>query len=186
MDIEYNFIGDLSMFDKKMSIFYILDILKEGTDKNHFLTQQEIINKLHSIYLVDLERKTVSTNIELLIDYGYDIIKVPGKGYYLNEREFDENEVKYLIDAVYSSKSISGLQAHQISKKLTSLLSKYEQKDYSYLYKSGEVNRSTNTEVFLNIELINEAIKQNKKIYTRRKFRVYFFIPERKKLLGFL
>ena len=123
-------------FDKKMAIFYILDILKDNTDKFHYLTQQDIINKLHNIYLIDLERKTVSTNIDLLIDYGYDIVKVHGKGYYLGERDFDENEIKYLIDAVYSSKSISGQQAKNISKKLYSKLSKYEQKDYSYLYLS--------------------------------------------------
>lgn len=164
MDIEYNLSGDLIMFDKKMAIFYILDILREYSDKDHLLTQKEIIDKLHNIYLIDIERKTISTNIELLIEYGYDIVKVHGLGYYLNEREFDENEIKYLIDAVYSSKSISGSQANQISKKLYSLLSKYEQKDYSYLYKSTEINRSSNNEIFLNIELINEAIKQNKKI----------------------
>lgn len=152
------------MYDKKMAIIYILDILKEYSDKNHLLTQKDIINKLHDIYLIDIERKTISTNIELLIEHGYDIIKGNGGGYYLNEREFDENEIKYLIDAVYSSKSISGSQAKNISKKLYSLLSKYEQKDYSYLYKSTEINRSTNNELFLNIELINEAIKLKKKI----------------------
>lgn len=152
------------MYNKKMAMFYILDILKEYSDKNHLLTQKDIINKLHNIYLVDIERKTISSTIELLIDYGYDIVKGSNGGYYLNEREFDENEIKYLIDAVYSSKSISGSQAKDISQKLYSTLSKYEQKDYSYLYKSTEINRSTNKEIFLNIELINEAIKLKKKI----------------------
>lgn len=160
----YNFYGDLIMYDKKMAIIYTLDILKEYSDKNHLLTQKDIINKLHDIYLIDIERKTISTNIELLIEYGYDIVKGVGGGYYLNEREFDENEIKFLIDAIYSSKSISGTQAKNISQKLYSLLSKYEQKDYSYLYKSTEINRSTNKEIFLNIELISEAIKLKKKI----------------------
>ena len=164
MHIVYNLNGDLIMYDKKMALLYVLDILKKFSDKNHYLTQKDIIKKLHDIYLIDIERRTISTNIELLIEYGYDIIKVPSGGYYLNERDFDENEIKYLIDAIYSSKSISGSQAKQISKKLYSVLSKYEQKDYSYLYKSTEINRSTNNEIFLNIELINEAIKENKKI----------------------
>ena len=153
------------MYDKKMAMFYILDILREYSDKDHLLKQKDIINKLHDIYLIDIERKTVSSTIELLIEYGYDIIKNnSGGGYYLNEREFDENEIKYLIDAIYSSKSISGSQAKRISKKLYSKLSKFEQKDYSYLYKSTEINRSTNKDIFLNIELINEAIKERKKI----------------------
>ena len=152
------------MYDKKMAMFYILDILKEYSDKDHLLTQKDIINKLYDNYLIEIERKTISSTIELLIEYGYDIVKIERKGYYLNEREFDENEIKYLIDAVYSSKSIPGSNAKNISKKLYSLLSKYEQKDFSYLYKSTEINRSSNNEIFLNIELINEAIKLNKKI----------------------
>ena len=152
------------MFNKKMTLLYILDILREYSDENHLLTQQNIIDKLKSIYLIDIERKTISSTIDLLIEYGYDIIKNPSGGYYLNERDFNENEIKYLIDALYSSKSIPGSEAREISKKLYSKLSKYEQKDYSYLYKSTEVNRVENKDVFLNIELINEAIKQRKKI----------------------
>ena len=152
------------MFNKKMTLLYILDILREYSDENHLLTQQNIIDKLKAIYLIDIERKTISSTIDLLIEYGYDIIKNPSGGYYLNERDFNENEIKYLIDALYSSKSIPGSEAREISKKLYSKLSKYEQKDYSYLYKSTEVNRVENKDVFLNIELINEAIKQRKKI----------------------
>ena len=152
------------MFNKKMTLLYILDILREYSDENHLLTQQNIIDKLKTIYLIDIERKTISSTIDLLIEYGYDIIKNPSGGYYLNERDFNENEIKYLIDALYSSKSIPGSEAREISKKLYSKLSKYEQKDYSYLYKSTEVNRVENKDVFLNIELINEAIKQRKKI----------------------
>ena len=152
------------MFNKKMAMFYILDILKEYSDKDHLLTQKDIIEKLHNIHLIDIERKTIASTIELLIDYGYDIIQIPKLGYYLNEREFNENEIKYLIDAIYSSKSIPGEEAKHLSKKLYSVLSKYEQKDYTYLYKSTEINRSTNKETFLNIELINEAIREKKKI----------------------
>ena len=96
------------MFNKKMTLLYILDILREYSDENHLLTQQNIIDKLKAIYLIDIERKTISSTIDLLIEYGYDIIKNPSGGYYLNERDFNENEIKYLIDALYSSKSIPG------------------------------------------------------------------------------
>ena len=78
-----------------MAMFYILDIFKEYSDSNHILTQTDIITKLQNIYRIDIERKTISNTIELLIDYGYDIIKCEPYGYYLNEREFNENEIKY-------------------------------------------------------------------------------------------
>lgn len=50
-------------------------------------------------------------------------------------------------------------------KKLSSLLSTYNFKDYSCINKSVKINRSSNKEFFLNIELISEAIKKRKKIY---------------------
>ena len=151
------------MYDKKMSMFYILNILKEYSDKNHLLKQKDIIYKLHNIYMIDIERKTISTTIDLLIELGYDIYK-DKNGVCLNEREFDETEIKFLIDAIYSSKIISGEQAKEISKKLYSSLSIYEQKDYSYIHKSTEITRTSNKEFFYNIDIITEAIKTNKKI----------------------
>ena len=154
----------VTMFDKKMALFYMVDIFKEYTDKDHCLTQQEIIDKLFNIYQLSLERKTVASNIELLIENGYDINKIHGQGYYLGERDLDENEIKFLIDAVYSSKMITGKQAKNISKKIYSNLSMYEQKDFSYIHKSTDINRTTNNNLFLNMEILSEAIEKRKMI----------------------
>ncbi len=151
------------MYDKKMAIFYILEILKEYSDRNHLLKQKDIIDKLHNIYMIDIERKTIASTLDILSELGYDIYKGPG-GVCLDEREFDETEIKFLIDAIYSSKIISGEQAKDISKKLYSFLSRYEQKDYSYIHKSTEITRTTNKEFFFNIDIISEAIRSNKKI----------------------
>lgn len=151
------------MYDKKMAMFYILDILKEYSDRNHLLKQKDIIDKLHNIYMIDIERKTIGSTLEILAELGYDIYKGPG-GVCLDEREFDETQIKFLIDAIYSSKTITGDQAKEISTKIYSSLSKYQRKDYSYIHKSTEITRTTNKEFFYNIDIITEAIKSNKKI----------------------
>ena len=151
------------MYDKKMSIFYILDILKEYSDDQHLLTQKEINDKIYSIYDIELDRKTVSSHIQSLMDYGYDIIQVPRLGYYLGERDLDETQIKFLVDALYSSKLITGSAAKEISKKLYSNLSQYEQKDFSYIHKSTDINRSS-IDIFENIEIINKAIQSGKRI----------------------
>lgn len=151
------------MYDKKMATFYILEILKKYSDRNHLLKQKDIIDKLHNIYMIDIERKTIASTLEILSELGYDIYKGP-YGYCLDEREFDETEIKFLIDAIYSSKIISGEQANKLSQKLYSTLSKYEQKDYSYIHKSTEITRTMNNEFFYNIDVISEAIKSKKKI----------------------
>lgn len=48
--------------------------------------------------------------------------------------------------------------------KISSQLSKYQRKKYNYVFKSDQINRTDNKELFYNIEIIQEAIDKNKKI----------------------
>ncbi len=152
------------MQEKKLAIFYILDILREYSDENHPLTQKEIGEKLNNIYHIELERKSIGANLNLLADgLDYDVNKC-SKGYYLGQRELDETEVKFLIDALFSSKIIPGKEAQALSKKLSSNLSRYKRKEYNYIYKSEDVFRTKNKELFHSIDIINEAINNQKMI----------------------
>ena len=110
-----------------------------------------------------LEVFGISINIDDLINFGYDIFNSP-KGAYLVSRDFEEGEIRFLIDAVFSSKVISSKYAQELSKKISSFLSEYKQNDYDYILKSSDVVRTNNRQLFFNIEQIGRAIKQNKKI----------------------
>ena len=68
---------------KKGSLILILKVLEEYSDNDHYLTQQDIINKISSLYGLELERKTIGANINLLIELGYDIVKKEKGGYCL-------------------------------------------------------------------------------------------------------
>ncbi|MBQ3494920.1 MAG: WYL domain-containing protein [Clostridia bacterium] len=148
---------------KKLSIIYILEILREYSNENHPLTQDEILNKIYNIYGMECERKSIGANIDLLIDLGYDIIKLK-KGCYLGEREIEPSEVTFLIDAIFSSKSIDGENSKKLAKKLTNFLSKYDRKNYNYVFNANKITRTDNKQVFYNIETIHSAIEQNKRI----------------------
>lgn len=152
------------IYGKKEVIILIYKILSEYTDENHYLKQSEIIEKLHFLYGVDIERKAVANSINILQELDYDIVKGPKGGYALYSRVLDETEVKFINDAIFSSRTITGKNAIELSKKVSSVLSKYQRRKYTYLYKSSEINRTTNKDLFLNIELIQEAIERNKKI----------------------
>lgn len=149
---------------KKEIIILIYRILIEYTDENHFLTQREIIDKLKTIYGVDAERKSVANSISILQELDYDIVKGEKGGYALFSRALDDTEIKFISDALFSSRVITGKQALEISNKLNVFLSKYKKKKYTYLYKSTDLNRTNNEDVFLNLEIIEEAIENNKKI----------------------
>ena len=45
--------------NKKLSIIYILEILKEFSDEKHPLTQNDILKLLSSNYGMDCERKSI-------------------------------------------------------------------------------------------------------------------------------
>ena len=90
---------------KKMLNMLILEILKEYTDAEHLLTQQEIIDLLKLNYGVECDRRSIRNNIQSLKDMGYDI--VTQRGCYLAEREFDDAELRMLIDSVLFSKTLS-------------------------------------------------------------------------------
>lgn len=149
--------------NKKLLILYVLKILQDYSDENHLLSQNDIASKISNLYGMTCERKSVATNIDSLIDFGYDIVKT-NKGSYLAIREFEPSEIRFLVDAVFSSKILTSNQAKDLAIRLSKNLSIYKRKKYTYIYKSDEISRTNNKQLFYNIDIINEAIESNKQI----------------------
>lgn len=150
--------------NKKGSILLVLKILEEYTDDNHYLTQPQIATKISQLYGIDLERKAIGSSLQLLEELDYDIVKGPKGGFALLSRTFDPSEASFLIDAIFSSKSINGKEAKRMAEEVSSCFSKYQRKGYSYIYKSNEINRSTNKTALYNVSIINEAISKGKRV----------------------
>lgn len=150
--------------DKKSSLIYVAKILTKYTDKSHPLTYADIARKLREEYDAELERKTIARNIEILMDNGYDIIKNGNNGVYLGTRDFEDGELSFLTDAIYSSKSIPTKYAKDLVEKLTKNNSVYDKRRYTHLEKIDDNSRLDNKQLFYTIEQIEEAISTNKKI----------------------
>ena len=150
--------------DKKSSVLYVLDILKQYTDKEHSLTYNAIVEKLHSLYGIEVERRTVARDIDILLDKNYDIVKKGNNGVCLIQRDFEEGELLYLIDAIYSSRSMPTKYARDLAKKKKKNLSIYEKKKFNHLEKIDDGVRTDNKQLFLNIEILNDAIENGKKV----------------------
>ena len=58
---------------KKIVILYILKILRDHTDANHTMTQQQIADKLLSEYGIEVNRATIKRNLSDLMEAGYEI-----------------------------------------------------------------------------------------------------------------
>ena len=128
------------------------------------LTYGDIARKLREEYNSDLERKTIARNIEILMDNGYDIVKNGNNGVYLGTRDFEDGELMFLTDAIYSSRSIPANYAKDLVEKLTCNNSVYDKRRYTHLEKFDDNSRSDNKQLFYTIEQIEEAITNNKKI----------------------
>lgn len=150
--------------DRKLASCYIIDILKKYSDEKHFLPYAEISQKAKEIYGADIDPKTIGRHVTLLQEYGVDIIKKRNVGCALIGRTFDGSELSFLIDAVFSSKSISSAHAQDLIKSLMSECSVYEQKRYDYVFKTDDISRYDSKAFFFTIDTITRAIENNKQI----------------------
>ena len=148
--------------NKKMLNMLILEILRDYTDADHRLTQQEIIDLLRLNYSMECDRRSIRNNIQSLKDMGYDIIT--SRGCFLAEREFDDAELRMLIDSVLFSKSLSGAQAKRLIEKLESFGNRYFRAKVSHVSNLPEIVHSDNKQVMLALDVLNDAIEEKRKV----------------------
>ena len=110
-----------------------------------------------------LERKAVKRNIDRLIDAGYDI-EVTRRGCYLAQREFEDSELRMLIDGVLSSKYITARHSGELIEKLCSMSNRYFHSHVRNIYSVNDWCKTDNQELFLNIETIDEAIESGRQV----------------------
>ena len=103
----------------KLRLLRVLSILRE-TDETHPCTANQIVAKL-ALYGIAAERKAVIRDVAALQEFGYDILQHPDNklGYYLASREFEDWELKVMLDAVAGA----GFLTEQNSKTLLGKIS---------------------------------------------------------------
>lgn len=177
---------------KKFLIMNILDILQKYTDENHRLSQKDIIDILEKEYEMKVDRKSIKRNIMNLMDFGYEIEysecvrKVPvrdknGKDvydpdtgkrvmedsyiwsdYYL-VRDFDDSELRLLIDGLLFSRHIPYSQCKTLVEKIEKLSSENFKSRVKHI-STLQIDKSDNKALFYNIDLLDEAISKKRKI----------------------
>ena len=154
------------MFTDKAITMCLFEILKEYSDENHIMPMKEILSRMESIYGLKPDRRTIYSSAAMLIDFGYDISTYEdnGKGYFLQKRDFEQSEILMLTDAVYSFPFISGEYSNQLIDKLQKQLSVHKRKKYRNLAVVHSGHKSLNPAVFLNIEILDEAISKKKQV----------------------
>ncbi len=147
---------------KKMLNMLVLDILKEYSDTEHRLKQQDIIDLLDTNYGISCKRRAIKNNITSLQEMGYDV--VADKGYYLRTREFTDAELRLLIDSIFTSGVVTDKDAHRLVGKLEKFSNKYFKAHVSHIHSASSGKNTKNNNVMESIATIDTAISKGKKI----------------------
>ena len=148
---------------KKLALLRILQILHKYSDLQHPLTQEKIAYYLDSEYGIVIERKAISRNISFLMDADVEIGHCRD-GYYLETREFEDTELKLLVDSVLCNQNITAKHSADLIEKLCKLSNKYFRSHVKNVYAVKDWNKSDNAALFLNIEMIDMAINEGKQV----------------------
>lgn len=151
--------------NQKLKMLYLHNIFMKYTDEEHSLTIAEIIEMLAE-YGISVERKTLYNDIQLLKEFGLDIVMNNGKqySYYLASRDFELPELKLLADAVASSRFLTDKKSRELLRKIEDLASVYEGKQINrQVYVANRV-KSMNERIYINVDIIHRAIQEKKQI----------------------
>lgn len=158
----------------KLKLLYLAEILEKKTDENHFISAAQICEELAKAN-IPAERKSIYKDIDVLREYGYDIIHTgtrSGGGYFLGERKFQLAEIRLLSDAVQAANFISQNKTNELVKKIESFASEKQAKVlHSQVYVDNRP-KTKNETIYYAIHSLNEAITKGVKVtvtYSRRK-----------------
>ena len=156
--------GRRSTKGNKITPVCILKILKEKTDEEHVLQNADIRNILEEDYGIVVDRKKISDDIQLLREIcNIDIVHNEGgpnaKGYWLRDRDFEDYELRMLIDSVLSNKYLSEKDSYELIQKLGELYGGTFNPHLESIIVLDRKRKTVSRDLYTKIEKINEAIE---------------------------
>ncbi|MBR6825715.1 MAG: WYL domain-containing protein [Oscillospiraceae bacterium] len=153
---------------QKLKLLYLKDYLCQNTDESHPATMKELLEHLENLG-IKAERKSLYSDLAALNLYGLEIEYCRGKqeGYYVKKRQFELSELKFLVDAVLSSRFLSPKHSAELIRKLAAQSSIHEAALLRReIVLAGRI-KSESEENLSAVDVIHEAIALNRKIHFR-------------------
>jgi len=151
------------MESKQTLMLRIYQILHDYSDENHPLKQQDILEILDRDYGIICARQAIGRNISFLRECDIDIYS-DKRGSFLVDREFEPSELRLLIDSILSSRHINNKHSKDLINKLIKLGGKNFKARVKHIHSIEQWDKTENISVLFNIDIIDEAIENNKLI----------------------
>ena len=152
--------------NQKLKLYYLSRIMLERTDDEHMITMPEIRQTLEA-YGVTADRKSLYDDMEALRVLGIEVLgEKVGRNYYYHVcgKQFEIAELKLLVDAIQSSKSITEKKSNELIRKLAGMASNYEASQLKrQVVVQGRV-KTMNESIYYFIDDLHKAIAENKQI----------------------
>ena len=150
--------------NNKIKLLLLWDILSKNTDENHAMNADEIREELAKRG-ISVMRKVIADDIAVLNEYGYEVLSYKKKYYYyyVVSRPIETAEVVMLADAVNASK-LPATQKKALVERLSSFLCSHQAESVSKHVISFEKSRKGSSSLIYNVDSIERAINENKKI----------------------
>ena len=169
----------------KGRLLFLERYLLEHTDEDHALTTEDIISvcKEHGY---KSQRATVGDDMAILYASGLEVMReqvasnrTSMNAYYVGERLFEMAELRMLVDAVSSSRFITAEKSDLLISKLARLTNEQNRASLTWKIYNAQRAKTTNPNVFVNMDVIREAIDGHRKI----SFHYWDYTPEKEKVL---
>lgn len=152
----------------RSNVLYVYKCLATYSDSDHIISMSDIIRKIKLDYGAELDRRTIRSAMDELIDLDIEISEYAdnNEGYYLISRIFEKSEAYLLAASIFSSPYVSEEQSKELIKKIANTQSIYNKFFINNMDSLDKVSskKGKNKEIFFNIEMIDEAIDINKQI----------------------
>lgn len=160
--------------NSKLKLLYLKDIFEKYSDEQHILNAVDLVYRLNNEYGLECERKSIYKDIDVLIDYGMDIIRTrtPKNGYFLASGKFELAEIRLLSDAVQAADFITKEKTRKLVDKIEGLTSMYQASVLKKQVYIDNRTKSSNETVYYTINDLDTAIKTGCKVkldYSKRR-----------------
>lgn len=146
-------------FIKLLSKYSDEDVSLSTSEINHYMSKELETE-------INLDRKTIYRYIKDMEDLKFDIGRYDyeDKGYKLLGHKLEKHETKIIIDAIVSSRFITKDKTEELIKKILEFRAIYTGRDIKKSIFIDDRCKSINEDIFINIDKINTAIRDKKKI----------------------
>ena len=167
--------------NQKQKLLLIRRFLEENSDEEHPVSTAEIIDYLDAMG-VSAERKSIYDDLETLLNYGLDLVRVRQgnvTAWYLGSREFELPELRLLVDSVQSSRFLTRKKSLELIGKIEKLTSVHQARGLRRQVWVKNRIKSMNESIYYLVDDLHAAIDDNEKI----RFHYYQYDPSRERQL---